>query len=611
MSEIVEHNPTKEQEAIYDFVENGNGNAIIDAVAGAGKTTTIIGCVSHIPEALKKKGHVLFCAFNQSTKIDLEKKFTLSEEDWVEVKTSYSLGRKILVDNGIIAKSSESSTEDEEEVKEKKQDRKCDRIAQSNDFIDCIQHSLLKIYNYCYEDKLSESFFGEFFEYVNNLNDGSTYYSVLKNKHEELSQIIDTLVEVNKKFRLTLAEDTPQDLYYKVLEHFGVLSNEDENNDAKRPTKDEIIAAYFEANHELQARSMSLVEQGEIDFADMVYLPYALDLYPKWSYRMIFIDECQDLSKAQQDVIFRYRNFYKGKNTSRIIAVGDPHQAIYGFNGADASSFESLAKRLDAKRFGLLGSFRCAKKVVEKAQEIKRDMRAQNKKVGKVEEISRQEMIDMLRPGDYVVSRAKHDLSDIIMELLPTNLPLNVIPENGKEVINSLLELFTDYELDLEVLGDKYLFKRNKQKVIRRNRNKIKRHFVVITEWDYIDREEETLDCERKIKFLFSKLLEWQCRSIREVFVKLEERLRDHDEDAIQLLTIHRAKGKEANRVFVLNADNLPLTYKNILPWEEEQEKNLLYVAYTRAIEELYLVQSDDHDDILEDDDFNEDEYES
>ena len=40
--------PTEAQILIYDFVENGKGNGIIDAVAGAGKTTTLMGCVEHI-----------------------------------------------------------------------------------------------------------------------------------------------------------------------------------------------------------------------------------------------------------------------------------------------------------------------------------------------------------------------------------------------------------------------------------------------------------------------------------------------------------------------------------------------------------------------------------
>jgi hypothetical protein len=62
--------PTEAQLKIYDFVKNGIGNGIIDAVAGAGKTTTLMGCVSHIPNI----NDVIYCAFNTSIRKELQKK---------------------------------------------------------------------------------------------------------------------------------------------------------------------------------------------------------------------------------------------------------------------------------------------------------------------------------------------------------------------------------------------------------------------------------------------------------------------------------------------------------------------------------------------------------
>ena len=52
--------PTDAQLKIYDFVENGTGNGFFDAVAGAGKTTTLMGCVDHI----KNLNDAIYCAFN-------------------------------------------------------------------------------------------------------------------------------------------------------------------------------------------------------------------------------------------------------------------------------------------------------------------------------------------------------------------------------------------------------------------------------------------------------------------------------------------------------------------------------------------------------------------
>ncbi|MFV0266262.1 MAG: hypothetical protein ACK5HT_03915 [Draconibacterium sp.] len=51
---------TEEQERIFDFVEKQTGHGIIDAVAGAGKTTTIMECARFVQDKRK----ILFCAFN-------------------------------------------------------------------------------------------------------------------------------------------------------------------------------------------------------------------------------------------------------------------------------------------------------------------------------------------------------------------------------------------------------------------------------------------------------------------------------------------------------------------------------------------------------------------
>jgi hypothetical protein len=54
------------QQDIFDFVQSGHGNAIVEAVAGSGKSTTIV-------EALKRvKGSSIFLAFNKSIADELK-----------------------------------------------------------------------------------------------------------------------------------------------------------------------------------------------------------------------------------------------------------------------------------------------------------------------------------------------------------------------------------------------------------------------------------------------------------------------------------------------------------------------------------------------------------
>jgi len=55
----------------------------------------------------------------------------------------------------------------------------------------------------------------------------------------------------------------------------------------------------------------------------------------------------------------------------------------------------------------------------------------------------------------------------------------------------------------------------------------------------------------------------------------------------IVLSTVHKAKGLESNRVFIVRPDLMPLP--NARSWQYIQEKNLEYVAYTRARLELII----------------------
>ncbi|NJL98755.1 MAG: ATP-dependent helicase [Synechococcaceae cyanobacterium SM2_3_2] len=56
------------------------------------------------------------------------------------------------------------------------------------------------------------------------------------------------------------------------------------------------------------------------------------------------------------------------------------------------------------------------------------------------------------------------------------------------------------------------------------------------------------------------------------------------------LATIHRAKGDEADPVFLLKSDAMPATFLAEKGWQIQQERNLLYVALTRSKGSLYLV---------------------
>ncbi len=80
-------------------------------------------------------------------------------------------------------------------------------------------------------------------------------------------------------------------------------------------------------------------------------------------------------------------------------------------------------------------------------------------------------------------------------------------------------------------------------------------------------------------------------KRVDELCKKIEE-LFSTTKSGVTLSTVHKAKGLENDRVFILRPDLLPLKRENQQPWEKMQELNLKYVAITRAKKALFFVEA-------------------
>ena len=83
------------------------------------------------------------------------------------------------------------------------------------------------------------------------------------------------------------------------------------------------------------------------------------------------------------------------------------------------------------------------------------------------------------------------------------------------------------------------------------------------------------------------RILACECDTFAAVKTAILNIFSDNDE-GIVFSTIHRAKGLEANRIFLFMA-NLPHPLAT-QEWQIQQEANLKYVAITRAMQELVKV---------------------
>ncbi|MCX6578678.1 MAG: ATP-dependent helicase [Candidatus Aminicenantes bacterium] len=130
-----------------------------------------------------------------------------------------------------------------------------------------------------------------------------------------------------------------------------------------------------------------LTAQNAVDFDDILVLahkifverPKVAELYRN-IYRYICIDEAQDLNYAQYGII----KAMCGDIHRNVLMVGDPNQAIYGFNGSDKKYMcESFKKHFNAEVIRLDENYRSSKAVIRRANRL--NPRAIDEKTAKIE----------------------------------------------------------------------------------------------------------------------------------------------------------------------------------------------------------------------------------
>ena len=539
--------PTDAQQRIYQFVENGTGNGIIDAVAGAGKTTTLMECVEHIPNI----NDVLYCAFNTSIRKEIQKKFHERGKS-VAVKTIHSLGFQIL-------RSYLNVKMDREKYR---------KIIENAEFFESLVpeiNKLLDIHNFLSIEQikaLQERKPSLSWDEKNALNESSGF----------VKEATSNILAINDKYRLTLC-DSDFASYKDMVDHFLLLDED---------YSDEELELYIVLHQKLLKEGNSIATSHKIiDYTDMLYLPTLLQMASKVQYGFVFVDECQDLSRAQLAIVKKYV-----RPGGRVLAVGDPYQSIYGFAGADSDSFENVKQAFDCQPLMLTDCFRCPTSVITLAQSIRQDIKGFKTEKGVTEYLENRFVLDSLRLGDLVICRHRRPLLSLALKLVNKDIRIHLHPDEVSEFIGDYKRYFKPSEL-LKILTEETI---EQFLSVVRERN-IKQIHKDCDNVDAVLRDmkiKEEMDLLKdSLDFFLKKFKEWQLNTIESILLRLKELMSYLGDDAIKISTIHRAKGLENDRVFILEYNKLPIKRK--LEWENIQERNLHYVAVTRPKKELYL----------------------
>ncbi|NJO64833.1 MAG: ATP-dependent helicase [Richelia sp. RM2_1_2] len=314
-------------------------------------------------------------------------------------------------------------------------------------------------------------------------------------------------------------------------------------------------------NRVLSVLEKVIEDKKSYDYVDMVFMPATDKAIWMFQYDYVFVDEAQDLCRAQQEMIRKVlkRDDF-GTYKSRLISVGDPKQAIYSFAGSDAKSFEWFKKFNNPKLLTLAVTFRCAQKIVEHAQQLVPDIKARD---GAPEGIVMKGSIEDAVDGDFILCRTTAPLVALFFELLAQGKKCGI---KGSDIGLSLIDLIKPYKSLATMAAKLHNELMQMQGMLRKKGiTKFKEYGAYANLSDKID----------VIKFL-SK----ESNDIDDLRKKISEIFTD-TVSGIVLSTIHKSKGLEADRVFIIRPDKLPMRVSK--PWMAEQEKNLIYVAMTRA----------------------------
>lgn len=484
------------------FGRDGQGSAFIEAVAGAGKTTTLIGLCT------KLKGTIAFAAYNKKIAQEITGKLAEIAED--PKVTPEVLERINAVESGTFHSFGFKAW------------RKVAKNVKVED------------------DKVSD---------------------ILKGMGVELGLIsfISKLVSLAKNNALTPDADRAE--YQNIIDHHDMMEDL-ENQDDVDYCIDTAIKALVESRR---------TAYEVIDFDDMIYMP-ATTQCRMWQYDNVLVDEAQDTNKARRLLARKML-----KRGGRAFFVGDRHQAIYGFTGADNDAIDQIVREFNCTMLPLTVTYRCPKAVVNLARTIVSHIEAAPEAPeGEVTTIDEADMLRAtdLTAEDAILCRKTAPLVEAAFSFIRRGIACHV---EGREIGQQLIKLLDRWKKvktidtlrtkleDYKTKQVKKFLDKGKEQQAEMIADKIDTLLVLLDGCD-------TLECVRaKITKLFTD----------------EE---GNSKKTLTLSTVHKAKGREWNRVFVYGYDVwMPSKYAR-QQWQLEQESNLIYVAYTRSQNKLVLV---------------------
>ncbi len=299
---------------------------------------------------------------------------------------------------------------------------------------------------------------------------------------------------------------------------------------------------------------------------------------------VLVIDEAQDMNEDEFNLI---NALMEQNEEMRVIAVGDDDQSIYEFRGASAQYLERFIKENNAIKHELLENYRSKSNLVDFTNQFVKQIHHRlksNDVLAKQTDFGRLKLVhyqsgnliapvvnDILTTGlvgtTCVLTKTNEEALQLTGLLLNNGIPAKLIQTNEGFSLYNVLEVrhfFSQFEADVFSIGDEIWEAAKRDLVVKfQKSNKLE-------------------ICKNLIKDFEATNPKRKYRSDLEVFIR-ESKLEDffgENVETIMVSTIHKAKGKEFDNVYLLLDDWNP---------SSDEVKRKLYVGMTRAKQNLTI----------------------
>lgn len=493
-----------------------NGNLIVRARAGTGKTTTIVEGVNRAPEKL-----ILVCAFNKRIADELVTRVKPGIDVMTLHKVGYRAVRRFWPSVRL-----KSGREKDNHRMMRLADAVCPTVTRGYPVPDAIKNLVAQL-------------------------------------HTKGREITPHATQPGPLANLAVTFELEPDIEY----HGCVVCarRRDQHTESDNHAYDGWDLEYVE-DRALAAMELAASRpptDGVIDFSDMLFLPVRNHwLVP--TYDLVVVDEAQDMTVTQLEIA-------RGVCRGRTCVVGDDRQAIYAFRGADSDSLDRLKTELKAGELSLTTTYRCGRRIVDVARQLVPDFQCGAEHEGTIEMVWDTKLAATAQPGDFILSRLNAPLVAIAMRLLRNGVRAEVA---GKNIGKGLIAL-------VRKLAGRGKKKLAMEDFLARVSAWEGREVARMTAADRQDRVEAIRDQAEMIVSLCEGV-----DDVEDIVARIEALFSDSAEFGtkgfVNCSSVHRSKGLEANRVFVL---------KKTLRNTNQEELNIQYVAITRAKQTLVWVE--------------------